>query len=303
MLNGVHFLLSYKCDLECDHCFVWGRPAAKSVFRFEQVKQVLEEAQKLGTVTYVSVEGGEPFLHYPIMVRSVQEAVRLGFQVEILTNCYWATCPEDAEQWLTPFAEVGNVRLSFSSDLYHGDKWVTSEVENAVKAANRLGLKVGVIAIKNPTETASPKEIEGARVDLGELMYKGRAAVKLAEKAIKKPWREFTKCPYENLADPQRVHVDPFGHVHVCQGISIGNVWKKPFSKIIAEYKPNENVILDALISGGPVALVEKFNLSHDELYADACHLCYSARCMLRIKQQSTLAPSQMYGENSESTS
>lgn len=301
MLKGVHFLLSYKCDLECDHCFVWGKPTAKSVFRFEQVKQVLGEAQRLGTVTYVSVEGGEPFLYYPLMVRTVQEAVRLGFHAEVLTNCYWATCQEDAQKWLAPLAEAENVEISLSSDLYHGDRWITSEVKNAVRAANKLGLKVGIIAIKNPTDTAAPKEIEGARVDLCELMYKGRAAVKLAETAIKKPWFEFTKCPYENLSDPQRVHVDPLGHVHVCQGISIGNVWKKPFSRIITEYRPDENVILEALIRGGPVALVEEFDLSHDELYADTCHLCYSARCMLRGKQQCTLAPDQMYGENSES--
>jgi hypothetical protein len=300
MLKGVHFLLSYKCDLECDHCFVFGKPSGKSAFSIEQVKQVLEEALKLGTVTYVSVEGGEPFLHYPIMVRTVQEAVRRGFHVEVLTNCYWATCEENAEEWLAPLYLAENVQLTLSGDLYHGDSWETNEVKNATRAATKLGLKVGIIAIKNPTQTASVKEIEGAKVDLCELMYKGRAAVKLTEKAIKKPWKEFTKCPYENLASPERVHVDPLGHVHVCQGISIGNAWQKPFSRIITEYRPDENAVLEALIRGGPVALVEKFGLPHDEFYADACHLCYLTRCMLRGKQQCTLAPDEMYGKDDD---
>jgi len=134
-------------------------------------------------------------------------------------------------------------------------------------------------------------------VGLSELMYKGRAASELAPDAEKKAWREFTKCPYEELVDPKRVHVDPLGYVHVCQGISIGNTWQKPFSKIIGEYDPYENPILEPLIRGGPVALVEKFDLPHDGFYADACHLCYATRCILRKKYPDILAPDEMYGK------
>jgi len=297
-LKGVHLLLTYRCDLECDHCFVWGSPKARGVFTIKQIKNTLAEAKKLGTVDSVSLEGGEPFLYYPIMVKAVEEAVKLGFHVEILSNCYWASCPEDAMEWLLPMVEARNVELSLSSDLYHGENWQIEEVKNAVKAANSLNMKVGILSIKYPkAETASPREIEGAKVGLYELMYKGRAASKLAEEADKKPWREFTKCPYEELANPGRVHVDPLGHVHVCQGISIGNAWQKPFSKIIEEYNPYENPILEPLIREGPVALVEKFGLTHDKFYADACHLCYAARCMLRKKYPDMLGPNQMYGE------
>jgi len=297
-LEGVHFLLTYKCDLECDHCFVWGSPKAKATFTFKHVKNILEEARKLKTVNYVSVEGGEPFLYYPIMVKTVKEAVKLGFHVEILSNCYWATCLEDAIEWLKPIAKLENVELSLSSDLYHGENWVTKEAKNAVKAAKTLNIKAGVIAVKYPdAKTICPSEIEGVKIDLWELMYRGRACSKLAEKAEKKPWNEFTECPYEDFIRQERVHVDPLGYVHVCQGISIGNSWKKPFSKIIQEYDPYQNPVLEPLIHGGPAALVKKFNLPHDEVYADACHLCYAARCMLRNKYPEILVPNQMYGE------
>jgi len=70
-----------------------------------------------------------------------------------------------------------------------------------------------------------------------------------------------------------------------------------PFSKIVEDYNPYENPILEPLVRGGPVALVEKFGLSHDEFYADACHLCYAARCMLRKKYPDILGPDVMYGE------
>ncbi|MGQ9544197.1 MAG: radical SAM protein [Candidatus Bathycorpusculaceae bacterium] len=153
-LKGVHFLLTYRCDLECDHCFVWGSPKAKGTFTLEQIRNILKEAKKLETVDYILIEGGEPFLYYPIMIRATEEAVNLGFRVEILSNCYWATCQEDAVEWLTPIAKAKNVELTLSSDPHHGDSWETVEVKNAVKAANALGIKAGILAVKDPKAEA-----------------------------------------------------------------------------------------------------------------------------------------------------
>lgn len=205
---------------------------------------------------------------------------------------------EDAVEWLLPIAEAKDVELSLSSDPYHGDEWVTEGVKNAVNAAKALNMKVGVMAIKCPDAKAPcPKEVDGVKFGLYELMYRGRACFKLAGKADKQCWREYTKCPYENFVNQERVHIDPFGYVHVCQGISIGNAWRKPLSKIIEEYDPYANPILEPLIRGGPVELVEKYNLPHNEFYADACHLCYTARQMLRDEFPEVLAPDQMYGE------
>jgi MoaA/NifB/PqqE/SkfB family radical SAM enzyme len=297
-LKGVHFLLTYKCGLECDHCFVWGGPKAQGTFTLERIGGILTEAKKLGTVDFVSVEGGEPFLYYPIMVHLVREAASMGFHVEVLSNCYWASCVEDAVEWLFPMAEAENVEFSFSSDLHHGETWESEEVGNAVRAASKLKIKWGVIAVKNPLAQAlSPDQIEGVKVSLWELMYRGRAASKLTEKASKRCWREFTKCPYEDFVNQKRVHIDPFGWVHVCQGISIGNAFQKPLSEIIQEYDPYKNPILEPLIRGGPAALVEKFNLPHDDDYADACHLCFTARLALRNRFPDILVPDQMYGE------
>jgi hypothetical protein len=222
----------------------------------------------------------------------------MGFHVAVLSNCYWATSPEDAEKWLLPIAETDNVELSLSSDLYHGESWEIEEVKNAARAAKMLNIKTCIITVKQPNkETSCSKEIEGAKVDSWDLMYKGRAFSKLTEKAARKPWHEFNKCPYENFLKQERVHVDPLGYVHVCQGISIGNAWQRPFRRIIQEYNPLENPILGPLIRRGPVALVEEFGLSHDEAYADACHFCSAARAMLRSRYPDILVPAQMYGE------
>jgi hypothetical protein len=297
-LKGVHLLLTYQCDRECDHCFVWGSPDSRGVFTIQRIKQILAEAEKLGTVDHVSLEGGEPFLYYPIMIRAIEEATILGFGVEVLSNCYWASCPEDAVEWLRPMSEAGDVALSLSSDPYHGESWKIEEVATAVKAAKSLDMEANILSIKYPeADTPCPGEIEGVKVGLSELMYKGRAASELTGEAERKVWSEFTECPYEELENPGRVHVDPLGYVHVCQGISIGNAWRRPFSEIVGGYDPHGNPIIGPLIRGGPAALVESFRLLPDESYADACHLCYSMRLMLREKHPDILGPDQMYGE------
>lgn len=300
-LSGVHLLLTYRCDNECDHCFVWGSPSAKGVMRLRDVFALLTEARRLGTVRYVSIEGGEPFLYYPVMVRALREAARLGYRVEVLSNCYWATSEEDAVEWLLPIAQTGNAQLSLSSDPYHGEGWETEGVKNAVEAAKKLGIPVGIISIEDPrAEDPCPKELEGVKVDCCELMYRGRAASRLVGTAVRKPWTELRECPYEDLRNPSRVHVDPMGYVHVCQGISLGNAWQRPFSEIMSSYDPSTDPVIGPLMRGGPVALIERYGLLHDETYADACHLCYEARLMLRDRFPSILAPGQMYSEGLE---
>ena len=59
-------------------------------------------------------------------------------------------------------------------------------------------------------------------------MYRGRAVRKLVPKAALHNWELFTTCPHEDLREPGRSHLDPLGNLHICQGISLGNVFETP---------------------------------------------------------------------------
>jgi len=299
-LTGIHFLLTYQCPYECDHCFVWGSPFAEGTFRLEQIRTILKEAKKLGTVNWVFFEGGEPFLYYPILVKALREAKGMGFKIGIVSNTYWATSVEDALEWLRPISQIGIDDLSLSADCYHHDRIDSDEDKNAIKAAKQLKLPVGIISIEQPEKTdpnsSRPASVEDVSVGYGQVRFRGRAVSKLLDKTSLKPWSEFTKCPYEDLSNPGRIHLDPFGYVHLCQGLCMGNAWKQPFSQIIRSYQPVSNPIVKILLAGGPSALVTEFNLPHEQGYADACHLCYNARLQLRARFPDVLAPDQMYG-------
>ena len=75
-----------------------------------------------------------------------------------------------------------------------------------------------------------------------------------------------------------------------------GNLFRQPLGHILEAYDPSEIPVVAELIHGGPAEIVRRFELEHQPGYADACHLCYSARNALRERFPEVLAPNQMYG-------
>ena len=291
-LEGLHILLTYQCTWECDHCFVWGSPWQTGTLTLEKVESILEQALDAG-VSSIYFEGGEPFLYYAVLKDCVYKAADMGFTVGIVSNAYWANTVLDAVEWLRPF--VGRVSdLSVSSDLYHCEKCLGERPQNAIVAAKWLGIPTDILSIAQPD--ADGKESYGMLEEESGVMYRGRAVEKLAERAPSHPWESFDSCPHEDLFAPGRIHLDPFGNLHLCQGLVIGNLFEKPLKQIWEEYDPDSNPICGLLHAGGPAALVTEYNLEHETSYADACHLCYEMRTTLRPRFPDLLTPNQMYG-------
>ena len=295
-LLGLHLLLTYECNLECDHCFVWGSPRQSGTMTLGKIRDILRQAIELGTLEWIYFEGGEPFLYYPILKKAVQEASEMGFRVGMVSNGYWATSREDALEWLSPFS--GLIQdLSISSDLYHGDQKLSQQAQAASEAAEQLRIPADIISIAQ-SDDANPQAAKG-QLPPGEsaVMYRGRAAHKLAGRAAPHAWDESNECPYEDLREPGRVHVDPFGNLHICQGIVIGNLFQESLAAICRSFDPEGHPITGPLLAGGPRELIQRYELPHDEVYADACHLCDHARRELRPRYPEILIPDQMYLE------
>ena len=295
VLTGVHLLLTYQCNLECDHCFVWGSPWQTGTITIRSIRELMNQAKELGTVDWFYFEGGEPFLYYAILLKSIQEAASMGFKVGLVTNGYWATEPEDAIEWLRPMKDLIQ-DLSISSDLYHWSEKLSQLARNASDAAGELGIPSGVISIAQADSMDALSPVGKLPPGESVVMYRGRAANKLSGEARKHPWKQFTSCPYENLRDPGRVHVDPYGYVHICQGISLGNVNEKKLDDIISDYRPDDHPIVGPILKNGPAALVDRYDLNTREDYADACHLCSEACRALRGQFTDILVPDQMFG-------
>jgi MoaA/NifB/PqqE/SkfB family radical SAM enzyme len=294
-IDGVHVLLSYTCLYECDHCFAWGSPRQEGTLSMAGLHEILRQARELGTVNWFFFEGGEPFLFYPVLRSAVEKAAGAGFDVGLVSNAYWATEVEDAVEWLRPFAGiVGD--LSISSDDYHGGSNHARRAGNALEAAQRLEIPASIIAVAQPGDLEATISIGTLEGDCAAVMYRGRAAEALADRVPWPAWERYEECPHEDLRSPGRIHIDPLGNVHVCQGISLGNVFQGPLKELCEGYDPDGHPIVGPLLSGGPAELCRRYGLDLGAGAADACHLCYLARVALRDRFPDVLTPDQMYG-------
>lgn len=298
MLTGIHLLLTYKCNLECDHCFLYSGPNAEGTLTLPQIRRVLDESRRIGTVEWIYFEGGEPFLFYPSMLEGIRLAQDMGFKVGIVTNAYGAISEEDAELWLRPLADLGVAYLSISDDSFHYGEGEESPAKRALAAARKLDIPTSPICILKPFVEAIPGlgQDKGKPVIGGGAMFRGRAVEKLTAGLPRRPWHELTKCPHEDLQSPSRVHIDHYGHVHVCQGLSMGNMWQRPLSVLVSEYESESHPICGPLAEGGPALLARQYNVEHEPDYVDECHFCYLLRRTLVDRFPEYLAPRQVYG-------
>jgi pyruvate-formate lyase-activating enzyme len=194
-LTGLHFLLTYQCTFECNHCFVWGSPRQSGTMTLRDIRHFLRQAVDAGTITSVAFEGGEPFLYYATLLDGVRLAHDMGFAVSLVSNAYWATDVEDAVAWLRPFA--GLIKsLSVSSDLYHYNEQISRQSRNAEAAAEQLGISTGLMTIAlagTPDAVTVVGELPPGETGV---MYRGRAAARLAPRYARQPWEQYAACTH-----------------------------------------------------------------------------------------------------------
>lgn len=296
MLKGIHFLLTYKCTSECDHCFLYCSPHAEGTFTLRQLEETLEEFARIPAAETVYFEGGEGFLFYPVLLEGLRLAREAGFKTGLVTNAYWATSEQDAELWLRPLLELGVAQVSISDDLFHFSEEQDNPAKRALAAAKRLGLPCDSICIEKPAVQPPSADSRGEPVIGGGVVLKGRAVEKLTEGLPTSNCAAFVECTEEDLRSPGRVHLDPFGYVHMCQGVVMGNMWKTPLSQLDANYEPEAHPICGPLLRGGPLRLAQEHNVTHAAEYVSACHFCYEVRLRLLEKFPDHLAPPQVYG-------
>lgn len=279
-VTGIHFLISYGCSAECGHCFVWGTPRKQTGMTIPQVDAFLDQVASLGTVTGVCAEGGESFTRYDVVLHFLREAKRRGLTPSALTNASWATSREVAEQRIAELMAAGLTSLGVSTDEWHRALVPVERVDVLLAVCETAGLAA------NRMETR-----------LDGVMFRGRAAARLAHLVPAKPAAGFTRCPHETLAAPARVHLDCYGGLHLCQGLRLG---LGGVVETVADYEPATHPIVSLLLGGGPYALAQFAAARGFEIepgYADACHLCYRAREFLREEFAGLLGPDEMYGE------
>lgn len=295
-LKGIHFLLTYSCNFECDHCFLYCSPRSKGTFTLDQIEETLKEIKKIKSIVSVSFEGGEPFLMYPLLLEAVKLSNLQGLRTTIETNTYWATNERDAELWLRPLHEAGLTLLDVSDDDFHHGETLANSAKCALTTAKNIGLNTNSISIEKPKVVMDERTDKGEPINKGGAKLRGRAVAKLIEGLPTRPSKEFVECPFEDLRDPGRVHLDCFGNLHLCQGLTMGNSWETPLSELVKNYDPDTHPICGPLLRGGPAELARQYDIHFEDECVDACHFC-TKTCEALIDQfPQYLTPPQVYG-------
>ncbi len=245
-----------------------------------RVDEFLQQVAALDTVTEVCAEGGESFTHYDVALHLVRRATALGLSASALTNASWVTSRREAEERIAELMAAGLAHLGVSTDEWHREHVPVERVDTLLAVCEAAGLAAA--RMETP--------LEG-------VMFRGRAAERLAPRMAVRPPDEFTACPYEKLDAPSRIHLDCYGTLHLCQGLALG---AGSIAEVVAGYDPQRHPVVSRLLDGGPYSLAQYAARQGFALapgYVDACHLCYRAREFLRGEFPDLLKPDEMYGD------
>ncbi len=126
----------------------------------ELAERVIDEAKDLGA-EWVSFTGGEPFLLPGQLKHLIGYASGKGLLKEAVTNCFWATSPQEAVSTLRPLVESGLDVLNISVDDFHQEHIPFMNVRHCYEAAKSLGLKVVfMIAVSKNSDITADSIVE-----------------------------------------------------------------------------------------------------------------------------------------------
>jgi hypothetical protein len=270
--------------------------------------ETLREA--LDAVTYwshppqVHFTGGEPFLHFSLLMEGVHLAIERGISCYVETSASWCIDEEEVEERFIALRESGLQALLISCSPFHAERIPPSRMLRAV----RVGLEVfgphRVVVylpkyleivkrfdVEHITPLSRYEEVfgaEGASRILWQgygIISGGRSGYRLGHFVPKYPEEAFAgeKCMGEIL-HAHHSHFDLYGNYisGFCGGLTIGG-WRE-LPQILDDFRAARSPqLIGVLIERGSYGLFELAQLEYGykalpEGYTGKCHLCVDVR-------------------------
>ncbi|MFY9177462.1 MAG: radical SAM protein [Caldicoprobacterales bacterium] len=140
MVNSVCLCLTFKCDLECRHCFLSASPYRNEEMSKLQMLTAIENSYKSVKRMYFS--GGEPTLNFEKLLAGLRfaklkkEAHGYPQNICVQTNGNFASSEKEAREKLMAMAECGANEIDFTSyDNFHFEQMEKSLLIMTVKIA------------------------------------------------------------------------------------------------------------------------------------------------------------------------
>lgn len=321
--QDIGIILSYQCHSGCKHCLYNCGPRWE---REPMSPDALEEALEAVTIwphpPQVHLTGGEPFLHFALLLQGVRLAVTRGITCYVETSASWCTDEQEAVERFTMLQEAGLQAVLISCSPFHAEKIPPARTLRAIQAALEIFGPRGVIVylpeyleviqhfdLERPTVLTRYEEVfgeaEARRIlwqDYG-IISGGRSGYHLGHLVPRRPAEAFRGmgCTGEILY-AHHSHFDLYGNYisGFCGGLTIGS-WRV-LSQVLEDFRAGRfPSLIEVLVERGPYGLCERAQerFAYEPLpegYAGKCHLCVDVRRhLVRMENFPELKPRGFY--------
>jgi hypothetical protein len=306
----VGIILTYRCHSGCRHCIYGCDPRrSKDAMAPEMLRSALEAISTCSIWTQppqVHLTGGEPFLHFDLLLEGARIAKGLGIAAYVETSGAWCADESEAVERFAALRDAGLQAVLVSCSPFHAEHIPLARTLRAIRAAwevfgpRRVTVylpdfldivqRIGD-ALERPTPLARYEELFGleeARRILWDgygLISGGRAGYALGHLTSKHPPQVFGRmnCAAE-LLYAQHSHFDLYGHFipAFCGGLAIGD-WRD-LEEIVDRFQAEGYPpLVRTLIERGPYGLCQVAEAQYgyrplEAGYVGKCHLCVDVR-------------------------
>ncbi len=303
--RDVGIILTYRCHSGCKHCLYNCGPGwEKDPMSAQTLHEALEAVTAFPRLPQIHFTGGEPFLHFGLLLDAVRLATGLGITSYVETSAQWCTDHSEALHRFEALQQAGLQAVLISCSPFHAEKIPPLRTLEAVRAALDVFGSEGTIVylpdflrviqvfeLDRPTPLSRYAEelgSDGARRILWQgysIISGGRSGYELGHIAPRYAAEAFagTDCTVDVLY-AHHSHLDLYGNYisSFCGGLSVGDWHHLP--QLLVDFDEGRfPPLIRVLVERGPYGLLELARASHGyeplpEGYAGKCHLCVDVR-------------------------
>jgi hypothetical protein len=303
--QDVGIILSYRCQSGCKHClYNCGPHWEKAAMSPDALRQALEAIAIWPRTPRVHFTGGEPFLHFPLLLEGVRLATELGIGCYVETSASWCTDQAEAIERFAALRRAGSQSILISCSPFHAENIPAARTLRAIRAAldvfgtDRVIVYlpsfleiVQLFDVERPTPLSRYEERfgpEGARRILWQgygIISGGRSGYQLGHLTPTHPATVFAGADCKaDILFAHHSHFDLYGNFisGFCGGLAVGSWHDLP--RIPADFQAGRyTALIEVLLERGPYGLLEMAREQYGykpllDGYAGRCHVCVDVR-------------------------
>lgn len=142
-------LMTYQCVAECDECcFSCSPHLTGTALTFDKIKLFLDQASQIPSIKVAVFTGGECFINFSLLKKSIQYANELGLMTRCVTNGFWGKNKEEAHKKISQLKKCGLTEINFSTGDSHQQFVPVENILNCVTESINNGL-ITCVAIES----------------------------------------------------------------------------------------------------------------------------------------------------------